>query len=94
MTETNDEILWRKARKRADFKKNLYSYIAVILFLWLVWWFTTGKNTGFNGYPWPVWVMLGWGIGLALQFFKAYKSDQKDLAQIEYEKLKREQEGR
>lgn len=94
MSDTNDEVLWRKARKRADFRKNLYSYIAVNTFLWFVWWFTTGINTGFTGYPWPVWVMLGWGIGLAMQFYNAYLSNKKDLAEIEYEKLKRQQEGR
>jgi hypothetical protein len=94
MTETNDDRLWRIARKRADFRRNLYSYVAVNLFLWLVWWFTTGRITGFNGYPWPIWVMLGWGLSLAKQYFDAYKGDKKDLADEEYEKLKRQQEGR
>ena len=61
-------------------------------FLWGIWWFTIGKDQGFNGYPWPIWPMLGWGLGLAFQYFKAYNGDAEDLAQKEYDKLKKEQE--
>lgn len=39
-------------------RAHLGSYVAVILGLWLVW-----AATGF-GYPWPIWPMLGWGLGL------------------------------
>jgi hypothetical protein len=35
------------------------TYLAVMALLWLVW-LVTGL-----GYPWPVWPMLGWGIGVA-----------------------------
>jgi hypothetical protein len=35
------------------------TYLAVIALLWLIW-LATGA-----GYPWPVWPMLGWGIGVA-----------------------------
>jgi hypothetical protein len=73
--ETNDESLRRIALKRANFRKHLSSYIVVMLFLWVIWWFTTGKITGFTGYPWPMWLMLGWGVSLVIQYFKAYKSD-------------------
>jgi hypothetical protein len=88
--QQKDERLWKIARQRAEFKKSLYSYIIVNAFLWGIWWFTIGKDAGFNGYPWPIWVMLGWGIGLAFQYFKAYNGDKETLAQQEYEKLKKE----
>ena len=39
-------------------KLHLASYVAVILGLWLIW-AVTGA-----GYPWPIWPMLGWGMGL------------------------------
>ena len=93
MAESNDDRLWRIARKRADFKRNLTSYVVVNIFLWLVWWFTDGQKNGFNGYPWPVWVSLAWGIGIVMQYFEAYNGSQKDMAEREYEKLKRKQEG-
>jgi hypothetical protein len=94
MNEASEDPLWRLARKRADFRKSLYSYIAVITFLWVIWWITTGRITGFVGYPWPVWVMLGWGVSLAIQYFKAYKGNKTDIAKEEYEKLKQQQEKR
>lgn len=94
MSETNDDRLLRLARKRADFRKSLYSYVVVNLFMWLIWWFTVGRITGFTGYPWPIWVMIGWGFGLAKQYFDVYKGNKKDLEDEEYEKLKKEQEGR
>ena len=37
----------------------LRTYLAVIALLWLIW-LVTGA-----GYPWPIWPMLGWGIGVA-----------------------------
>ena len=92
MDEQRDEKLWRIARKRVEFRKSLYSYIIVNTFLWFVWWFS-GAGFGFFGAPWPVWVMLGWGIGLAMQYYEAYHSDKSDMAEREYEKLKRK-EGR
>ncbi len=90
MQTENDERLWRIARKRADFKKNLFVYLVINTFLWAIWWFTIGRNVGFRGYPWPIWVMLGWGIGLAFQYFNAYNGTKEELTQQEYEKLKRD----
>jgi Domain of unknown function (DUF1707)/2TM domain len=37
---------------------HLVSYLTVIAGLWLIW-----ALTG-SGYPWPIWPMLGWGLGL------------------------------
>ena len=34
------------------------TYLAVIALLWLIW-LVTGA-----GYPWPIWPMLGWGVGV------------------------------
>ena len=79
MTNSNDDRLWQIARRRADFRKTLYSYLVVNFFLWVIWWITVGRVTGFTGYPWPVWVMLGWGISLAMQYYKAYHGDDRDL---------------
>jgi hypothetical protein len=39
---------------------SLKVYAVVITFLWIIW-----GATG-AGYPWPIWPMLGWGLGLAL----------------------------
>jgi hypothetical protein len=91
--QEKDDRLWRTARRRAAFRKNLFSYIVVNTFLWGVWWFTSERNSEakHDSYPWPIWVMLGWGLGLAMQFFKAYNGDRQDLAEQEYERLKKQQ---
>jgi hypothetical protein len=44
------------ARPRLD--QHARTYLAVIALLWVVW-LVTGA-----GYPWPIWPMLGWGIGV------------------------------
>ena len=90
--QQKDDRLWRTAQRRAEFKKSVFSYIIVNTFSWSVWWFTTGRQSGFNGYPWPIWVMLGWGLGLGMQYFKAYNGDKDSLTEQEYEKLKREKQ--
>ena len=89
MEQPRDEKLWRLARERASFRRSVYAYIATNAFLWAIWWFTIGKNGNF-GFPWPVWVMLGWGFGLISQYYDAYH-DSEGRAEKEYEKLKRNQ---
>ena len=39
-------------------RMHLVSYLTVIAGLWLIWALTGA------GYPWPIWPMLGWGLGL------------------------------
>lgn len=50
----------RRLRRRRAFWMLLLTYVAVNLFLVGVWAFTG------RGYFWPIWVMLGWGIGVVL----------------------------
>jgi hypothetical protein len=60
------KVEWLK-RHREEFFQHLTSYVIVNGFLWFVWfWATRG------GYPWPVWPMAGWGIGLAFHFMDTF----------------------
>ncbi|MDB5211321.1 MAG: hypothetical protein JWQ30_2148 [Sediminibacterium sp.] len=93
MEQSNDERLWRMAKKRASFKKSLFSYLIINAFFWGIWWFTTGRHGGNHGYPWPIWTMLGWGLGLGFQYFDAYNGSKEDLAVEEFKKMKRREEG-
>lgn len=90
--EPRDERLWKLARRRADFRKSVASYFVVNGFLWCIWWFTQGHDGNFRFPPWPVWPMLGWGIGLAFQYFNAYGNSKEDLTEQEYRKLKKQSE--
>lgn len=88
--ENKDEALWAIAKKRADFKKSLFTYIIVNAFLWVLWLFTMGNNVNVQGripLPWPIWPTLGWGVGIAFQYYAAYNKAGDTLAQKEYEKL-------
>ena len=84
--DEKDPTLWRIAQKRAGFKKSLFSYLVVNSFFWLIWLYTDGNY--YNGIPWPIWPMLGWGLGLAFQYHEAYHGNKNDLAEREYEKMK------
>jgi hypothetical protein len=67
--------------KRA-FLYNAFTYVVINVFLWLLWAFT---NDGDGGLPWPAWVTLGWGVGLAFQAWSAYGNHQISEADIQRE---------
>jgi len=79
-----DPQLWEIAQKRAAFKRHLVTYVIVNLFLWAIWLFTDGHSHG--SLPWPAWASLGWGIGLAFQYFGAYVNTD-NAVDKEYQKL-------
>jgi Domain of unknown function (DUF1707)/2TM domain len=56
-----------RASARAAFQRHLFSYLSVNGLLVVIW-----ALTNFGGYFWPVWSMIGWGIGLASHAFAAY----------------------
>jgi hypothetical protein len=89
MENNKDQQLWHIARKRAHFKKSLTSYVLVNLFLWCIYFLSHGF-TWHRPLPWPVWVMLGWGIGLFFQYQAAYGGTDLFSTEKEYEKLKQD----
>lgn len=88
--QRKDEALWAIAKKRAAFKKSLFTYVVVNLFLWAVWYFTNqdADFENFNGLPWPAWATLGWGLGIAIQYSDAYLFNKTNSVENEYQKLK------
>lgn len=87
-TQDKDPHLWEIAKKRASFKSHLFTYLAVVPFFWLIWWFTSGHTDGM-GLPWPIWPTAGWGLGVFFHYLGAYVFKD-DAVQKEYEKLQRE----
>jgi hypothetical protein len=81
-----DEKLWALAKKRFEFKKHLVIYVTVNVFLWAVWFFTSSKQGNFI--PWPAYVTVGWGIGLAFQYVTAYSQFKDAMINKDYQKLK------
>jgi transcriptional regulator with XRE-family HTH domain len=87
--ESTDQQLWAIARKRAKFKRSFGAYSVVIPFLWIIWYITMPGEIRFNYLPWPIWPMLGWGLGLGIQYVNAYVIQVGSLEQREYDKLKK-----
>lgn len=87
METEREKELWKIAKKRVSFKRHLATYIVINSFLWLLWYFTDSKEES-AGVPWPLFPMLGWGIGVMFSFLGAYVFAKQDSIEKEFEKLK------
>jgi putative flippase GtrA len=89
----SEEKIREKARLRAEVKLGFYVHLAVYsgvnVLLFFIWLFT-------GGFPWFVFPLLGWGVGLLAHFLWAFAqtSVTDRLAEKEYRRLKEEQQQR
>jgi fatty acid desaturase len=87
--ESNEELR-KKAEKRAEeivgFYVHLAIYIMVNLLLIIIWWF----NGGLSVFPWFIFPLFGWGIGIVAHFVGVYSTIHlvDKIAEREFEKLK------
>jgi hypothetical protein len=75
----------RSIKAKREFRTHLFVFVAVNLFLVGVWAFTGA------GFFWPIFPLLGWGIGLAIHAREAYGPGQRvteDEIQSEIQRLK------
>jgi hypothetical protein len=86
MATLSDTQLRQLAHKRVEFRSHLFVYCIVIGALWIIWFFTGSR------YIWPVWPMVGWGIGLVFHYVFEYRSARFLSEEDEYNKLKKELE--
>jgi len=84
--QQRDERLWKLAKRRAEFKKHALTYLIINVFLWGVWVFNSYRHSDFD-FPWPVFVTIGWGVGLAISYIAAYSGNVESLREKEYNKL-------
>jgi hypothetical protein len=56
-----------RLRKRRDLGAHVLAYVLVNLFLNGIWWLTTP-----GGFYWPMFPMLGWGIGLVFHAWDVF----------------------
>lgn len=91
-TPDRDAYLWKQAKARVGFRMHLRSYLIVNAGLWLIWAFTTFAfgSAGYRHwiFPWPIFPMLGWGIGLASHYTHVYRGgSERSMIEEEYQKL-------
>lgn len=60
----------RQLKKKRDFRGHLLVYVLVNAVLWTIW----GVFYATSGvwFPWPLFAMFGWGIGLVFHAWDAY----------------------
>ncbi len=66
MSDEQRQQAIRRIQAKRGFKSHFAVYLAVNALLVLIWATTSG------GYFWPVWPMLGWGIGVAAHASSVY----------------------
>ncbi len=85
-----EKLLWKMAKKRVGFRRQLASYIIVNSFLWALWLITDQHCYGNDTIciPWPIWCTLGWGVGIAFSYYGAFIANTPNAVEKEFEKLK------
>jgi hypothetical protein len=86
-----DEVLRERAikrlKRRRDFYGHLLVYFLVNTFLVLIW-----ALTDVNGFFWPVFPIVGWGIGVVMNAWDVFRNEEFGEEQIrrEVERLQRQ----
>jgi hypothetical protein len=60
------EAALKRVKAKRDFRNHAAAYVIVNALLVVIW-ALSGR-----GYFWPIWVMAGWGIGLAFNAWSVY----------------------
>ena len=91
MENERNDYLWRKAQSRVAFKRHAITYVLVNTGFWIMYFVMQNQPWGGRIHPWPIWPMIGWGIGLASHYFGAYGNDnEQSKVEAEYRKLMEE----
>lgn len=85
-------IARQTAKDKVEFYTHLGVYAVVNLFLIAIWWVTGGPGT----FPWFIFILFGWGIGIVAHYFKSFrgKAYEERMAEKEFRRMKQEEENR
>jgi hypothetical protein len=70
----------KRLKKRRDFSGHLLVYFLVNAFLVVIW-----AMTDLHGFFWPIFPIVGWGIGVVMNAWEVYRNDEFDEVQIRLE---------
>lgn len=65
-TDSARDAAIKRLHAKRNFASHIVSYIVISLFMVAIWWFSG------RGYFWPVYVILGLGIGLAIEAWNVF----------------------
>jgi hypothetical protein len=71
MAASDEELRERalqRLRKKSEFRSHLTSYVLVNAALVVIWALTGGPGS----YFWPIWPILGWGVGIGFHAWETY----------------------
>ena len=60
----------KRLNKKREFNAHLVSYILINLVVWAIWGVIFAASGAW--FPWPAFVTLGWGIGVAFHAWDVY----------------------
>jgi 2TM domain len=87
-----DEVLRERAikglKRRRDFYGHILVYFLVNTFLVLIW-----ALTDVNGFFWPVFPIVGWGIGVVMNAWDVFRNEEFGEEQIRREVERLQQQG-
>jgi len=75
----------RRLKKKRDLQGHVIVYVLVNTFIVIIWAMTN------SGFFWPIFPIVGWGIGVVMNAWDVYRSDEPEEDEIrrEMEALKR-----
>ena len=68
MSDEQRERAIRRIREKRGFYWHAFAYVIVNAALVVIW----ATTVGWGAYFWPIWSILGWGIGLAAHAFSLF----------------------
>jgi len=77
--DLRDEAI-RRLRKKQDFRGHLLVYALANVVVWTIYLLTSP-----HGFPWPVFVTAGWGIGVVMNAWEIYGRRPITEAQVRHE---------
>ena len=92
----SNEELRTKARKTAEARVGFYIhlgiYVTVNAFL-IALWYTTGLYAGISIFPWFIFPLFGWGIGIVAHGIATFRGPSyvERMTQQEYQRLNKEE---
>lgn len=58
----------KRVERKTELLRHIGSYVFVNILIFVIWLLTTGTG----GYPWFLWVLGPWGVGLALHIIRYF----------------------